>query len=141
MPHSMELVVRFADLDPYGHVNHARYLSFFESARIELLEEIGFGMMAMQAAGHQIVLVELSASFHAPAVLHDRLTIETEVVGITRATTTWRQRATRSGLPIASVDVKAAFTSLDGRPVRAPADFAEAARRFVASAGDDDQDD
>ena len=126
----MDLVVRFADLDPYGHVNHARYLTFFESARIELLEEIGFGMTQMQAAGFQIVLVGLTAGFQAPAVLHDRLVIETTVGEIKRATTTWRQRATRGGESVATIEVRAAFTGLDGRPVRAPEGFRSAIERF-----------
>lgn len=130
MAHSMDLVVRFADLDPYGHVNHARYLSFFESARIELLSEIGFGMNEMQRDGYQIVLVELTARFHAPAVLHDRLAITTRVSEVRRATTTWSQEARRGSDPIASVEVTAAFTGLDGRPVRSPEGFRQAAMRL-----------
>ena len=124
----MEQVVRFSDLDPYGHVNHARYLAYFESARIELLDRIGYGMLDMQANGYQIVLVELVARYHAPAGLHDKLSIETRVGDMKRATTTWHQRALRDEDVVASLDVKAAFTRLDGRPSRAPEGFVEAAR-------------
>ncbi len=126
----MNLVVRFADLDPYGHVNHARYLTFFESARIELLDEIGFGMTRMQERGFQIVLVELTARFHAPAVLHDRLSVETAVGEVKRSTTSWRQRALRGTELIASADVRAAFTDANGRPIRAPEGFVAAAAGY-----------
>jgi acyl-CoA thioester hydrolase len=123
----MDVIVRFAELDPYGHVNHARYLTYFESARIELLERIGFGMNTMLTQGYQIVLVELIAAFRAPAVLHDRLVIETTVGEIARSTTSWSQRALREDGIVATLLVKAAFTGLHGRPVRAPEGFSEAA--------------
>ncbi|MCW2613340.1 MAG: Esterase [Frankiales bacterium] len=33
--------VRFADLDPLGHVNHVQYLVFMEVARIRFMHEFG----------------------------------------------------------------------------------------------------
>ena len=125
--HHTSIRVRFSDLDPWGHVNHARYLSYFESARIELLEEIGFGILEMSAAGRQIVLVELTAKYHAASNLHDVLDITTRVESIRRATSYWHQEAHCAGSLVAAVDIRAAFTDLDGRPARPPAGFAEAA--------------
>ena len=130
--HSTTVKVRFADLDPWGHVNHARYLSYFESARIELLDEIGFGIMDMAAAGRQIVLVELTARHHAASSLHDRLDITTRVESIRRATTHWHQEAHCGDVPVATLDVRAAFTDLDGRPARPPDGFADAAAVYVS---------
>lgn len=130
MPHVTTIVVRFADLDPYDHVNHARYLTYFESARIEMLDEMGYGMAAMKRDGFQIVLVELTARFHAPATFHDRLEITTSVGEIRRSTTSWSQAARLGETPMASLDVKAAFTNREGRPIRAPEGFAAAAERF-----------
>jgi acyl-CoA thioester hydrolase len=130
MAHITTIVVRFADLDPYDHVNHARYLTYFESARIEMLDQMGYGMDVMKRDGFQIVLVGLTAGFHAPATLHDRLEITTTVGDIKRSTTTWTQTATLVETLVASLDVKAAFTNRDGTPIRAPAGFAAAADRF-----------
>lgn len=126
--HTTTVVVRFADLDPYDHVNHARYFTYFESGRIELLERMGFGMDVMKREGFQIVLVEVTARFHKPAVLHDRLSIETAVLEVGRSTTRWGQQAIRGEDLIASLDVRAAFTDAAGAPVRAPAGFSERAR-------------
>jgi len=126
-----EVIVRFGDLDPYNHVNHARYFTYFESARIEALEEMGFGMGRMLEAGIQIVLVEVKAGFHVAAGLHDRLVITTEVIEVGRATTTWHQEARRDGELVVSLDVKAAFTNLEGRPRRLPEGFADAVARLA----------
>lgn len=130
MPHTTTITVRFADLDPYDHVNHARYLTYFESARIEMLAEMGFGMDAMKRDGFQIVLVELTAGFHVPATLHDRLDITTTVGEIKRSTSHWTQEASRGGELVASLAVKAAFTDRHGRPIRAPEGLAEAASGY-----------
>jgi acyl-CoA thioester hydrolase len=130
MPHTTTITVRFADLDPYDHVNHARYLTYFESARIEMLAEMGFGMDVMKRDGFQIVLVELTAGFHVPATLHDRLDITTTVGEIKRSTSHWTQEAHRGVQLVASLAVKAAFTDRQGRPIRAPEGLAEAAAGY-----------
>ncbi len=131
MNHVTSIKVRFGDLDPYDHVNHARYLTYFESARIEMLDEIGFGMGRMKELGFQIVLVEITAGFHLAAGLHDLLTITTEVREVKRATTRWRQEARRSDQLVATLDVRAAFTDREGRPSRPPVGFVEAAGRYL----------
>ena len=130
MPHRTTIKVRFADLDPYDHVNHARYLTYFESARIEALDEIGFGMDTMKADGVQIVLVELTIRYRRAAGLHDELEIVTWVEDVGGATSRWRQRACLDGETVAEVDIYAAFTDLNGRPRRVPAGFAEAVARY-----------
>ncbi|HKX76525.1 MAG TPA: thioesterase family protein [Acidimicrobiia bacterium] len=123
--------VRFYELDPYNHVNHTAYLGYFEAARVEALAAAGFGLDVMKEEGFQIVLVEVTARFVKPATLHDDLVIDTEVVEIARSTSRWRQEMRRGEDLIATLEVKAAFTDLDGRPVRAPAGFQQA---FSASA-------
>lgn len=129
--HRARITVRFSDLDPWGHVNHARYLSYFESARIELLEQIGFGILVMGGIGRQIVLVELTAKYHAASNLHDVLEIATSVGNVRRATSHWHQEAHCDGAPVASLDIRAAFTDLQGRPARPPDGFAAAIAAYA----------
>ena len=38
--HNCKLEVRFSDLDAFGHVNNARFLTYFEEARIKYFDEI-----------------------------------------------------------------------------------------------------
>lgn len=122
--HRSEIKVRFYELDPYNHVNHTNYLAYFETARIEYLDQLGFGLGVMKDQGHQLVVVELEAKFLAAAGLNDVLVVTTEVEEVGRVTSTWRQEMTREGEPIARLSVKAAFTDLEGHPRRIPADFA-----------------
>ena len=124
--HEYEVRTRFYELDPYEHVNHTAYFGYFESGRVEALAEAGYGLDVMKQAGFQIVLVEVNARFLMPARLHETLLVTTSVVEITRATSRWHQDMTRGDDLLATLDVKAAFTNLDGRPTRPPDGFAQA---------------
>lgn len=126
MAHSTVVRARFSDLDPYNHVNHARYLSYFEMARVDLLEEMGFSMARLAEMGLQIVLVEANIRYYAPARLGDEVRVTTRVREVRRASTRWSQRAEVGSEPVATIEIKAAFTDPDGRPRRTPEGFAEA---------------
>lgn len=126
MLHRFEVRTRFYELDPYEHVNHTAYFGYFESGRVEALAAAGYGLDVMKKAGFQIVLVEVNARFLMPAGLHETLLVTTSVVEITRATSRWHQDLTRGGDLLATLDVKAAFTNLAGRPTRPPEGFAAA---------------
>lgn len=130
--HVVPITVRFDDLDPWGHVNHARYLGYFEAARVQLLDDIGFGILDMARTGRQIILAELTARYLRPSGLHDLLEISTTVTSIGRAVATWRQEARRGDDLVATLDIRSAFTDLDGRPARPPEGFVEAIADFVA---------
>ncbi len=120
---STSLGVRFHELDAYGHVNHAVYLNYFEQARVELLESLGFGLGVLRGRGIQLVVVETTIRFRAPAELGDRLVIETELSRLRRATSIWAQRLVRGATVLASAEVRSAATDMTGRPIRPPADL------------------
>jgi acyl-CoA thioester hydrolase len=132
MAHRFDVSVRFYELDPYHHVNHAVYFSYFETARIALLEEAGLTMEGMQGNGLMIVVTELSARFRRPAVEGDRLVVETEVIELGRVTSRWRQRLMRDGELLVEQDVVAAFTDGEGRPQRFPEQFRDVLARYEA---------
>ena len=60
------LRVRFHELDPYGHVNHGVYLNWFETARIETMEALGFGLPTLRDRGVHLVVTEANLRFLAP---------------------------------------------------------------------------
>lgn len=124
--HTTSVRVRFYELDPYDHVNHTNYFSYFETARIELLTERGMGLDLMKQQGWQLVVVEAHARFLAAARYGEELTIHTWVESAGRVKSTWKQTMTRrEGEEVARLTVVAAFTDLDGRPRRVPGEFVE----------------
>jgi acyl-CoA thioester hydrolase len=122
-PGVTELKVRFHELDPNGHVNHSVYLGYLETARIELLERLGFTPSSLAARGVHLVIVEVRLRFRRPALAGDRLRIETEVTELRRASSWWHQRILRDGEVLAEAEVRSSATDRDGRPTRPPEDL------------------
>jgi acyl-CoA thioester hydrolase len=118
--------VRFYELDPYGHVNHGVYLNYFEVARIELLDAIGFGLPRLRALGFHLLVVEAHVQFRAPAVAGDRLEVHSRLGALRRASATWLQEIHRGETLIATNEVRSAITDAKGRPIKAPAELTEA---------------
>ena len=124
--HTTSIRVRFYELDPYDHVNHTNYFAYFETARIEFLSALGFGLDVLKERGWQLVVVEIKARFLVAARYGDELTIETAVAEVGRVKSTWHQQMSRGEEQVATLEVTAAFTDLEGKPRRIPDEFAEA---------------
>lgn len=123
--HTTKLKVRFYELDPYDHVNHTNYFSYFETARIEYLTDQGWGLDVLKERGWQFVVVELKARFLAAARYGEELTIFTWVDDVGRVKSTWQQVMKRGDEVVARLTISAAFTDLDGKPRRIPQEFIE----------------
>ena len=133
--HSTVIHVRWAELDPYNHVNHATYLSYLEHARISALESIGWGMDALADAGFQVVVAQAKVRFRAPTTAGETLRISTWVDEIRSASSHWGQRATRGPDLILEAEIRAAFTNLSGRPTRLPEGFRQALTALLPPPG------
>ncbi len=126
--HTTSLRVRFGELDPYSHVNHAVYVAWFEAGRSEALESIGMSLKHMADLGWQVVVTDLNVKFRRAAVAGDTVTIETWVSEIGGATSTWMQRACRGDEVLCEAEVRAGSTDLTGKPVRTSKEIREALR-------------
>ena len=124
--HRFDLKVRFYELDPYGHLNHSAYVQFFETGRVELLDEIGVDLESFAARGYRFVVNRIQTSFDRPVHAGETITVETEVVEFRRASSVWRQRLMRGDEVVARQELRAAITNNDGKPVRVPSDVIEA---------------
>jgi acyl-CoA thioester hydrolase len=126
MVHMTTFRVRFGELDPYNHVNHAIYVAWFEAGRGEALDSIGMSLSAMAALGFQIVVTDLSVQYKVPGKAGDEVTVETWVSEIGGARSSWSQRITRldretgGTAVLCMAEVRAGCTNTDGRPTRMP---------------------
>jgi acyl-CoA thioester hydrolase len=121
--HTTSIRVRFYELDPYDHVNHTNYFSYFETARIDYLEDMGWGLARLKEQGWQFVVVELHAKFLASARFGEELTIHTWIDQVSRVKSSWQQIMLRGEQDLARLTVTAAFTDLNGKPRRIPDEF------------------
>lgn len=123
--------VRWGELDPYHHVNHATYLSYLEHARVAALESVGWGMDSLSASGYQVVIVRADVRFRKPATAGDTLVVSSRITDLGASQSAWHQEIHRGDELIAEADMYAACTNLQGRPVRTPEDLKTALRRLT----------
>ncbi len=129
--HRFPIRVRFYELDPYSHVNHAVYVQYFEAARIELLRESGLTLQGMMDDGVMIVVTDIATRFIRSAEADDELVVETEVLEFKRVTSRWHQRLLRGGEVMVEQELGAAVTNLAGRPIRFPSEMVERLRPYL----------
>jgi acyl-CoA thioester hydrolase len=58
--------VRYGDLDPQGHVNNAKYLTYFETGRVEYKRHIGTFLPGQSFMDIGVILADLQITFLAP---------------------------------------------------------------------------
>lgn len=126
MPFVHDIPVRWGELDPYNHLNHAAYFTYCETARVAMLEEAGWSMSHLAETGVRIVVTEVHARFLRSATEGQTLRVTTELAEGRRASATWHQVISFDGEPLFDMLVTAAFTNPEGRPTRVPTGFLEA---------------
>ena len=62
--HTTRIAVRWGDMDAYGHLNNTLYFRYFEQARVELIENMGFPVRP--EAGSGAVIINAACTFRIP---------------------------------------------------------------------------
>jgi acyl-CoA thioester hydrolase len=83
--HWIEDHVRFADLDPLGHCNHAVISGFFESSRVALFEAAGH---RLGEHGRSLSIVRLVIEFRRELLYGARVRIGVRVLKLGRTSVT-----------------------------------------------------
>ena len=58
--------VRYGDLDPQGHLNNSKYLTYFETGRIRYFVELGLFQPGQSFMDVGVIMAEASVTFLAP---------------------------------------------------------------------------
>ena len=58
--------VRYGDLDPQGHLNNAKYLTYFEQARIRYFVKLGLFKPGQSFMEIGVIMAETKLTYHAP---------------------------------------------------------------------------
>jgi len=69
---SIELPVQFRDIDVMGHVNHATYLQYMETARVELARSLG---QVTEGFRSRFILASARCEFKKPITDERRITV------------------------------------------------------------------
>jgi len=60
------LEVRYGDLDPQGHLNNAKYLTYFEQARVRYLTQLGLFSQDQSFEEIGVIVADIHIRYKAP---------------------------------------------------------------------------
>jgi len=123
MVHLTPIRVHFRDLDPYSHVNHSVYVTWFEIGRTEALRDNGILLAGPHASGYQFVVSELEIRYRKPALADEIVHIESSIVELRGASSRWQQRVLRGDEVLADGTVRIGLVGPDGKVARMPDDM------------------
>ena len=58
--------VKYYECDRMGITHHSNYIRFMEEARVDVLDQIGYGFEKMESDGYTSPVVSLSVDYKAP---------------------------------------------------------------------------
>lgn len=83
METTTEINVRYAETDAMGIVYHANYLVYFEVARTDYLEKLGFPYKRIEEEGFLSPVLTCDLSYGAPCAYGDTIVVYTRVTKVT----------------------------------------------------------
>lgn len=90
--------VRYGETDMMGVVYHANYLLYFEDARTDFLEKVGFPYKNIEDAGYMCPIYHVDIQYGEPLRYGDAAFVLTRVVKNAPTKTTYRQEVFREGM-------------------------------------------
>ena len=127
---SVEVRVRYEETDKMGIVYHANYFTWFEIARIELLDAMGCPYLSMEEDGLYLPVLSCKADYRSPAHFDDRLRVVVKIEDSPLVRIRAGYEVFREEQLLATGETTHAFLSDEGKVVRPPKKFLEKAREF-----------
>ncbi len=83
--------VRYGDLDPQGHVNNAKHLTFFEQARIAYMIELGLFTKDQSFMEIGVILADVHITYHAPIYFGEHIKVGVRISKLGNKSMIWEQ--------------------------------------------------
>ncbi len=108
--------VRYGDLDPQGHVNNAKHLTYFEQARISYMVELGLFTKDQSFMEIGVILADVHITYLAPIYYGEHIKVGVHAVKLGTKSMTWAQNI---------VDVKTGKELAKGEVIMVTYDYKE----------------
>jgi len=114
-----EILVRYAETDQMGIVHHSVYPVWYEAARTDFFNQLGFRYSDMEEAGILLPLTDLSCSYKKPARYEQTVTVRTRIDQFTgvRVCFFYEVIDPKSGELLATGETRHAWTGADLKPL------------------------
>ena len=125
--------IRYGDLDAQGHVNNAKYLTFFEQARLQYLMHLGLFARNQSFMDLGAIVADVHIAFLAPVHYGDQVKVgvRTEKLGNKSMTVEQNIVKIAGGEELAKGEiVLVAFNYREQKTIPVPDDWREKISRF-----------
>lgn len=121
---SQSIGLRWADLDPNGHVRHSVYYDWGAMARVSYLERQGVGLAWMAGNAIGPILFREEAKFLREVRFGDQLDIDVQLAAASADGRKWRMRhrIVRGAEVVATIEIDGAWLDLRARKIVVPPD-------------------
>ena len=83
--------VRYGDLDPQGHVNNAKHLTYFEQARIAYFIDLGLFTKDQSFMDIGVILADVHITYLAPLYFGQNIKVGVHISKLGNKSMTWEQ--------------------------------------------------
>ena len=83
--------VRYGDLDPQGHVNNAKHLTYFEQGRVAYMIELGLFTKDQSFMEIGVILADVHLTYLEPIYFGQNIKVGVRVARIGNKSMTWEQ--------------------------------------------------
>lgn len=91
------VVIKESNLDTFGHVNNANYLTLFEEARWDLITTNGYGLDKIRQTALGPTILEIKLKFSKELCLREKIMIESQMISYEKKIGRLSQKMIRDG--------------------------------------------
>ena len=113
--HTIEIRVRYPEVDAMGYLHHSRYFQYFEMGRVELLRAQGFSYADLERDGVFFVVVKVECRYRNPARYDGQLTLSTRIRRQTTVSIEHQYELRRGDTVLAEANSTIACVGRDGQ--------------------------
>jgi acyl-CoA thioester hydrolase len=89
--------VRYGDLDPQGHVNNAKHLTYFEQARIHYMIELGLFTRDQSFMQIGVIVADVHITYREPIYFGQNIKVGVHAAKLGSKSMTWEQNIVDAG--------------------------------------------
>lgn len=125
--------VRYGDLDPQGHVNNAKHLTYFEQARVAYMIELGLFTTDQSFMEIGVILADIHITYLAPIHFGERIKVGVRAAKLGNKSMTWEQNIVdvRTGKELARGEVvMVTYDYKEQKTIHIPHEWREKIKKF-----------
>jgi acyl-CoA thioester hydrolase len=120
--------IRYGDLDPQGHVNNAKHLTYFEQARVAYLIELGLFTKDQSFMQIGVILADVHIAYFQPIYFGQNIKVGVHTAKFGTKSMTWEQNIVDAdtGKELAKGEVViVTYDYKEGRTISIPQEWRE----------------